>query len=44
MIIADNEAGSVEKCVQKLGADTTVKRYIHFEIEADKRYEPKRRL
>ena len=36
MIIADNEAGSVEKCVQKLGADTTVKRYIHFEIEADK--------
>ena len=36
MIIADNEASSVEKCVQKLGADTTVKRYVHFEIEADK--------
>ena len=35
-IIADNEASSVEKCVQKLGADTTVKRYVHFEIEADK--------
>jgi phosphoribosylformylglycinamidine synthase len=36
MIITDNEASSVEKCVQKLGANTTIKRYVHFEIEADK--------
>ncbi len=35
MIIADNEAGSVEKCVQKLGGKTTIKKYLHFEIEAD---------
>ncbi len=35
MVIADNEAGSVEKCVQKLGGKTTIKKYLHFEIEID---------
>ena len=35
MVIADNEAGSVEKCVQKLGGKTTIKKYLHFEIEMD---------
>ena len=27
MVIADNEAGSVEKCVQSLGGKTKVKKY-----------------
>ena len=35
MVIADNEAGSVEKCVQKLGGKTKIKKYLHFEIEID---------
>ena len=37
MIIADNEASSVEKCAQKIGADTTIKKYLHFEIETNKK-------
>jgi len=36
MIISDNEAGSVEKCIQNLGGNTTIKKYLHFEIETDK--------
>ena len=35
MVIADNEASSVEKCVQNLGGKTKVKKYLHFEIEVD---------
>ncbi len=35
MVIADNEAGSVEKCIQKIGGKTKINRYLHFEIELD---------
>ena len=42
MIIADNEASSVERCAQKLGADTTIKKYLHFEIETNKKLDLKK--
>ena len=42
MVIADNEASSVEKCAQKLGADTTIKKYLHFEIETNKKLDLKK--
>ena len=32
-IIADNEAASVEKCINSLGIKAKVKKYIHFEID-----------
>ena len=32
-IIADNEAASVEKCINGLGIKAGVKKYIHFEID-----------
>jgi len=32
-IIADNEAASVEKCINSLGVKAKVKKYIHFEID-----------
>ena len=34
-IIADNEAASVEKCINKLGVDVKIKKYIHYEIGAE---------
>ena len=33
-IIADNEAASVEKCINSLGVKAKVKKYIHFEIDS----------
>jgi len=33
-IIADNEAMSVEKCINSLGVKARVKKYLHFEIDA----------
>jgi phosphoribosylformylglycinamidine synthase len=33
-IIADNEAASVEKCINGLGIKAGVKKYIHFEIDS----------
>jgi len=33
-IIADNEAASVEKCINNLGVKAKVKKYVHFEIDA----------
>ena len=36
MIIADNEAISVEKCIERLGkTDADIKKYLHLEIEHD---------
>ena len=36
MIIADNEAISVEKCIERLGkTDANIKKYLHLEIEHD---------
>ena len=36
MIIADNEAISVEKCIERLGqTDAGIKKYLHLEIEHD---------
>jgi len=32
-IITDNEAASVEKCINGLGVEAKVKKYLHFEIE-----------
>ena len=34
-IIADNEADSVEKCINGLGIKAKIKKYIHFEIDVD---------
>ena len=34
-IIADNEADSVEKCINGLGIKAKIKKYIHFEIDMD---------
>ena len=34
-IIADNEADSVEKCINGLGIKARIKKYIHFEIDMD---------
>ncbi len=31
-IIADNEAASVEKCINNLGVKAKIKKYVHFEI------------
>ena len=36
-IIADNEAASVEKCINSLGVKAKVKKYLHFEIDATDR-------
>ena len=34
-IIADNEADSVEKCINGLGVNAKIKKYVHFEIDGD---------
>ena len=34
-IIADNEAVSVQKCINKLGVDIEIKKYVHYEIGAE---------
>ena len=34
-IIADNEADSVEKCINGLGINAKIKKYVHFEIDGD---------
>ena len=36
-IIADNEAASVEKCINSLGVKAKIKKYLHFEIDATDR-------
>lgn len=37
-IIADNEAISVEKCINKLGFDVKIKKYIHYDISAESNF------
>ena len=34
-IIADNEAASVEKCINKLGAGVKIKKYVHYELGSE---------
>jgi phosphoribosylformylglycinamidine synthase len=38
-IIADNEAISVERCIKKLGFDVKIKKYVHYEISAQKDFD-----
>lgn len=34
-IIADNEAISVERCINKLGYDVKIKKYVHYDISSE---------
>ena len=38
-IIADNEAISVERCINKLGFDVKISKYVHYEISAKNNFD-----